>query len=186
MHIIFLPQSAIWISQNDINQSLQIKMRPATEVRNPGDILVLAVSLTLHTQSIFTFCWSRHLPRTSPTCRLLSISTSSPPLDTAMFYLISTLEPSKQNSLKIIHCVFNGFLLNLKPNPSSSSWPGMCCVIQPLPDVPPSLCAPFPFLSQLWSAWPSFLTREARLSPSSLLNLGSSYSYFHSWPAVSF
>lgn len=27
MHIIFLPQSAIWISQNDINQSIQIKMR---------------------------------------------------------------------------------------------------------------------------------------------------------------
>ena len=27
MHIIFVPQSAIWMSQNDINQSIQIKMR---------------------------------------------------------------------------------------------------------------------------------------------------------------
>lgn len=139
----------------------------------------------LHTQSVFTFCWSWHLPRTSPTCRLLSISTSSPPLVTTVLYLISTLEPSKQNSLKVTRCVFSGFLLRLKPNPSSSSWPGMCCVIRSLPNVPPSLCALFPFLSH-WSAWPSFVTREARLSPSSLLNLGSSYSHFHSWPAVSF
>lgn len=129
---------------------------------------------------------SWHLPKTSPTCQLLSISTSSPSLAISMFYLISTLEPSKQNSLKITHCVFSGFLLILKTNPSSSSWPGMCCVIHSVPNVPSSLCAPFPFLSQLWSAWPSLVTWEARLSPSSLSNLGSSYSHFHSWLAVSF
>lgn len=107
------------------------------------------------------------------------------PLATTTFLLISTLEPSNQSSLKVTHCVFSGFLLSLEPNPNSLPWPRLCCVIQSLPNVPVSPCAPFPFLSQLCSQRPSLISREARLPPSCLWNLESAYSHFHSLSALS-
>lgn len=100
-----------------------------------------------------------------------------PPVDCLHFHIITSFshhrftsfplfEPSKQNSFESNMVCFQWLPLHLKPNPSSSSWPGMCCVIQSLPNVPPSLCALFPPLTGQRGLL--FVTREARLSPSSL------------------
>lgn len=114
------------------------------------------------------------LPETSARCWLLPTSALPPlsshhhlSLDPSGTSPFSLLNPLRSTLKKITCCVSSGFLLSLKPNPNSLLWPGMCCVIQSLPNVPGSWHVPFPLLSEPWSQWSSLITRETRPSPNS-------------------
>lgn len=133
--------------------SEQLVLYSATETRNSNSSLSF-ISLILHLQSISKCCWSC-CSGTSPTSRLSPFLHHQPCQATVDFHLKSSVAslPAFPGpvwrplscTLKVIHHVFSGFWLNLRPSPNSLLWPGMSCTIQSLPNAPtmrrPLLCS---------------------------------------------